>query len=158
MTTLPGTTATTAERVIYTRMVADLFHPGHVAFLQAARALGDRLHVYVLEEEFIRRIKPLPIMDQRERLAVVAACRYVDAVHATGPAQVTPAFMEENGYALYAMGYATEQEAAAKRANCRDLPAHMVEVIPYTAGISSTLLRQRILSGRPAPRGAGNTS
>jgi cytidyltransferase-like protein len=148
MTTLPGVPSRTVDRVVYTRMVADLFHPGHVAFLKAARALGDRLHVYVLEEDFISRIKPLPVMVQSERLAVVAACRYVDEVHATGPKQITRAFMHEHGFAIYAMGYANEQEAAAKRANCRDLPEPMIAVIPYTDGISSTILRNRLLSTR----------
>jgi cytidyltransferase-like protein len=146
MTTLPGTPSHTAARVVYTRMVADLFHPGHVAFLKAARALGDRLHVYVLEDDFVSRIKAPPIMVQSERLAVVAACRYVDEVHATGPLHLTREFMHEHGYAIYALGYANEREAAAKQANCRDLPEHMVAVIPYTAGISSTILRNRILA------------
>lgn len=142
----PNTPPSGTHRIVYTRMVADLFHPGHVAFLKAARALGDSLHVYVLDEEFIGRIKPLPIMVQSERLAVVAACRYVDEVHASGPQQITRDFMHAHGYAIYAMGYANEREAAAKRANCRDLPEQMVAVIPYTDGISSTMLRSRLLS------------
>ena len=144
MTTLSDTQSRTTARVIYTRMVADLFHPGHVAFLKAARALGDRLHVYVLEEDFVSRIKSPPIMAQSERLAVVGACRYVDEVHATGPLQITREFMNEHGYAIYALGYSNEREAAAKQSNCRDLPEHMIAVIPYTAGISSTILRNRI--------------
>jgi cytidyltransferase-like protein len=148
MTISPGTPSGAAPRVIYTRMVADLFHPGHVAFLKAARALGDSLHVYVLEEAFIGRIKPLPIMAQSERLAVVEACRYVDAVHATGPLHITREFMHERGYSLYAFGYANEREANAKQSNCRDLPEHMIAVIPYTAGISSTILRGRVLARR----------
>ena len=148
MTILSGTQSRTAARVIYTRMVADLFHPGHVAFLKAARALGDRLHVYVLEDDFVSRIKPPPIMTQSERLAVVGACRHVDEVHATGPLQITREFMNEYGYAIYALGYFNEREAAAKESNCRDLPEHMIAVIPYTAGISSTILRNRILSRR----------
>lgn len=143
---LPGA----APRVIYTRMVADLFHPGHVAFLKAARALGDRLHVYVLEDDFVSSIKPPPIMTQHERLDVVGACRHVDAVHASGPLQITTQFMQAQGYAVYAMGYANEREASAKQLNCRDLPAHMIAVIPYTAGISSTLLRNRLLARHKA--------
>ena len=142
----PGTPAHTAPRVIYTRMVADLLHPGHIAFLKAARALGDRLHVYVLDEDFVSRIKAPPIMTQAERLAVVGACRYVDEVHATGPVHITRGFMHDSGYAIYALGYANESEAAAKRMNCRDLPEHMVAVIPYTVGISSTILRNRLLA------------
>ncbi len=146
MTIRPGTPPGAVARVVYTRMVADLFHPGHVAFLEAARALGDSLHVYVLEDDFVSRIKQPPIMAQHERIAVVGACRHVDQVHATGPLQITPQFMHEQGYAVYALGYANEREAAAKRSNCRYLPAHMIAVIPYTDGISSTLLRNRLLA------------
>jgi len=142
----------TVHRIIYTRMVADLFHPGHVAFLRAARALGDCLVVYVLEDEFVGRIKRPPIMVQSERLVVVSACRYVDEVHASGPQQITPEFMREHNYALYALGYANEQEAAAKRLNCSQLPDHMIAVIPYTPGISSTLLRSRILAADSSGR------
>ena len=131
-------------------MTADLFHHGHVAFLKAARALGDRLVVYVLDDDFVSAIKAPPIMVQSERLAVVGACRHVDEVHATGPKQITAEFMREQGYSLYAMGYSSEREAAAKRTNCSNLPEHMIAVIPYTAGISSTLLRSRVLA-RQAP-------
>lgn len=150
MATLSGAQSRTTDRVIYTRMVADFFHPGHVEFLKAARALGNSLHVYVLDENFISKIKPLPVMTQSERLAVVAACRYVDEVHATGPEQITREFMHEHSYAMYAMGYANEQEAAAKRKNCRDLPEQMIAVIPYTDGISSTILRNRLISRHAA--------
>jgi cytidyltransferase-like protein len=136
----------TAPRIIYTRLVADLFHHGHVAFLKAARALGDRLVVYVLDDDFVSGIKRPPIMVQSERLAVVGSCRYVDEVHSTGPQHITREFMRERGYTIYALGYSDEREAAAKRSNCRDLPEHMVAVIPYTAGISSTLLRSRVLA------------
>ncbi len=131
---------------VYTRMVADLFHPGHVAFLKAARALGDRLVVYVLDDEFVSSIKRPPVMVQSERLEVVGACRYVDEVQSTGPQKITREFMYAHNYSIYAMGYANESEAAAKRLNCSDLPDHMISVIPYTEGISSTLLRSRVLS------------
>jgi cytidyltransferase-like protein len=125
-------------------MVADIFHHGHVAFLKAARAMGDRLVVYVLDDEFVTRIKRIPIMTQSERLAVVEACRYVDEVASTGPELITRKFMRKHGYSSYAIGYSNDWEAVAKRRNCRDLPEDMIEVIPYTAGISSTIIRDRI--------------
>ena len=132
-------------RVVYTRMVADLFHRGHVAYLAAARALGDRLVVYVLDDEHVRAVKRPPILPQADRIAVVAACRYVDAVVASGPRVLTPAYMREQGYDLYALGYADEREAQAKLRTCSELPPEMRVVIPYAEGISSTQIRARIL-------------
>lgn len=125
-------------------MVADIFHHGHVAFLKAARALGDRLVVHVLDDEFVSRIKRVPIMTQSERLAVVEACRHVDEVTSTGPEHITLEFMQKHGYSSYAIGFSSDREAIAKRRNCRDLPEDMIKVIPYTAGISSTIIRERI--------------
>ena len=66
---------------VYTCMVADLFHPGHVAFLRAARQLGDHLSVFILPDAMVEAHKGRrPVMTQAERAEVVAACRYVDAV------------------------------------------------------------------------------
>jgi cytidyltransferase-like protein len=132
-------------RVVYARMVADLFHRGHVAYLASARALGDRLVVYVLDDAHARAVKRAPLLDQADRIAVVAACRYVDEVVATGPRQVSPEFMRSQGYHLYVLGYADQREARAKLATCSALPPEMLAVIPYTEGISSSAIRARIL-------------
>jgi cytidyltransferase-like protein len=126
-------------------MVADLFHRGHVAYLAAARALGDRLVVYVLDDEHVRAVKREPILSQADRIAVVAACRHVDAVVDSGPRTITPAWMRDQGYDLYVLGYADEREAQAKLRTCSELPPAMRVVIPYAQGISSTGIRTRIL-------------
>jgi cytidyltransferase-like protein len=132
-------------QVVYARMVADLFHRGHVTFLAAARALGDRLVVYVLDDDHVRAVKRAPILAQADRIAVVAACRHVDAVVTSGPRVLTPAYMRGQGYDLYALGYADEREAQAKLRTCSELPPDMRVVIPYAAGISSSAIRARII-------------
>lgn len=42
---------------VYVDMVGDLFHPGHVALLRAARNFGERLIVGVLSDEVVARYK-----------------------------------------------------------------------------------------------------
>ena len=133
-----------AQRIIYARMVADLFHAGHVAFLANARALGDRLEVHIFADADVTKMKRAPIMTQAERMAVVAACRYVDHVYDAGTGPVTMDFMRRNNYSIYALGYATPEEAAYKRSRCSELPDHMIAEIPYTHGISTTEIRKRI--------------
>ena len=71
-------------------MVGDLFHPGHVALLRAARDLGDQLVVGVLLDETAAAYKRRPIMTLAERVAVIAACRYVDEVLPDAPDRLTP--------------------------------------------------------------------
>lgn len=59
--------------------VFDLLHPGHIAFLTAARALGDELVVVVTRDKRVRAEKgKQPVFNERERLQMLTALRVVD--------------------------------------------------------------------------------
>lgn len=79
------------RRVVFTNGVFDLLHPGHVRYLQAARALGDLLIVGLNADESVRRNKgpERPINTQDERAELLAALACVDAVVIFG--EETPA-------------------------------------------------------------------
>ena len=68
-------------RIVFTNGVYDLLHPGHVRYLQAARALGDALIVGVNSDRSVRANKgpSRPINPEQERAEVVAALASVDA-------------------------------------------------------------------------------
>jgi len=70
------------RRVVFTNGVFDLLHPGHVRYLQDARALGDLLIVGLNADASVRRNKGSgrPINTQHERAEVLAALACVDAV------------------------------------------------------------------------------
>ena len=65
---------------VYVDAVADLFHYGHVGFLEKASALGDYLIVGVHSDETVSSYKRKPVMRMDERIAVVQGCRFVDEV------------------------------------------------------------------------------
>lgn len=133
---------------VYAKVVVDLLHPGHVRFFAAARALGSRLTVCVVPDERVAAYKGRPpVLTLEERVEIVAACRWVDAVVTDGPRVIDRAFMRSGGYDIYAFGGAHEAELATKLADCADLPEAMRAIIPYTPGISSTLLRHRLAGG-----------
>lgn len=133
-------------KVIYTKVVADLFHHGHVSFFRSARALGDRLVVHVVNDDRVSAAKRKPVLTQKERIAIVAACRYVDAVVSDGPKIITKQFLESNGYHIYAFSYSDEKELAVKMSDCSDVPANMLGILKYTDGISTTEIIRRIVS------------
>jgi rfaE bifunctional protein nucleotidyltransferase chain/domain/rfaE bifunctional protein kinase chain/domain len=60
----------------------DLLHAGHVAMLQAARALGDRLVVLMNSDDSVRRLKgpSRPLQPADDRAAVLLALDCVDEV------------------------------------------------------------------------------
>lgn len=73
---------TAGRRIVFTNGVFDLLHPGHVRYLEEARALGDLLIVGLNADESVRRTKGSgrPITPQDERAEVLAALASVDAV------------------------------------------------------------------------------
>ena len=68
--------------VVFTNGVFDLLHPGHVRYLQAARALGDVLIVAINSDRSVRANKgpTRPIVSEAERAEVLVALACVDAV------------------------------------------------------------------------------
>src|SRR5215510_11890017 len=70
------------KRIVFTNGVFDLLHPGHVRYLQAARAHGDVLIVGLNSDASVRRNKgpERPINPEAERAEVLEALECVDAV------------------------------------------------------------------------------
>jgi rfaE bifunctional protein nucleotidyltransferase chain/domain len=68
--------------VVFTNGVFDLLHPGHVRYLQDARALGDALIVGLNSDRSVRSNKgpDRPITPESERAEVLLALACVDAV------------------------------------------------------------------------------
>jgi rfaE bifunctional protein nucleotidyltransferase chain/domain len=67
---------------VFTNGVFDLLHPGHVRYLNDARALGDALIVGVNSDRSVRANKgpARPITPGVERAELLASLRSVDAV------------------------------------------------------------------------------
>jgi rfaE bifunctional protein nucleotidyltransferase chain/domain len=68
--------------VVFTNGVFDLLHPGHVRYLQQARALGTALIVGLNSDASVQQVKgpSRPITPERERGELLLALRCVDAV------------------------------------------------------------------------------
>lgn len=71
------------KRIVFTNGCFDLLHVGHVRYLQAARALGDRLVVGVNTDRSVRSLAKgpdRPIVPEAQRAEVLAALVCVDYV------------------------------------------------------------------------------
>lgn len=68
--------------LVFTNGCFDLIHPGHVAFLQRARSLGDALLLALNSDDSVRRIKGggRPILTVEERVAVLSGLEAVDYI------------------------------------------------------------------------------
>lgn len=70
------------KKIVFTNGCFDLLHPGHTAYLEKARRLGDVLVVALNADESVRRLKgpTRPINALADRLQVIAALESVDFV------------------------------------------------------------------------------
>jgi D-beta-D-heptose 7-phosphate kinase / D-beta-D-heptose 1-phosphate adenosyltransferase len=68
-------------RIVLAHGTFDVLHRGHLAFLTAAKAYGDRLIVSVTNDYWVREQKgfPRPYFSITDRLAMLQALRIVDA-------------------------------------------------------------------------------
>jgi rfaE bifunctional protein nucleotidyltransferase chain/domain len=69
-------------KVVFSNGVFDLLHPGHVRYLQDARALGSALIVAINSDRSVKAIKgpSRPVNREDERAEVLLALACVDAV------------------------------------------------------------------------------
>jgi D-beta-D-heptose 7-phosphate kinase/D-beta-D-heptose 1-phosphate adenosyltransferase len=76
-----GSVRARGETVVFTNGVFDLLHPGHVRYLQDARALGDVLIVGINSDRSVRANKgpERPVNPEGERAELLLALACVDA-------------------------------------------------------------------------------
>lgn len=126
------------ERIVMTNGCFDLLHPGHVAYLEQARALGDRLVVAVNDDDSVRRLKGegRPVNGLAARMAVLAGLAAVDWVVPFTEdtperliCRVLPDILVKGG------DYRTEDIAGGA---CVHAAGGEVRVLPYVQGHSTT--------------------
>lgn len=70
------------EKIVMTNGCFDVLHAGHVAYLEEAKSLGDRLVVAINDDDSVRRLKgeSRPVNELQDRMAVLAGLASVDWV------------------------------------------------------------------------------
>ena len=131
--------------LVFTNGCFDILHRGHVAYLNAARALGGALVVGVNTDGSVRRLdkdSTRPLVGEADRAYLVAALECVDAVclfDEETPRELIKELLPDvlvkgADYALHEVVGRDEVEAAGGR----------VELIPLVAGYSTSALLRRI--------------
>ncbi|MDM7859616.1 bifunctional D-glycero-beta-D-manno-heptose-7-phosphate kinase/D-glycero-beta-D-manno-heptose 1-phosphate adenylyltransferase HldE [Alteromonas sp. ASW11-36] len=133
------------ERVVMTNGCFDILHAGHVAYLEQAAQLGDRLVVAVNTDASVRKLKGKgrPINSVERRMAVLAGLASVDWVVPFSEdtpqrliSEVLPNTLVKGG------DYSIEQIAGGKEviANGGD-----VQVLVFKDGVSTTAIIKQIV-------------
>lgn len=138
---------------IYTGGTFDLFHAGHVEFLRRCAELGS-VTVSLNEDEFIEKYKAKrPIISYREREAVLLGCRWVDNVvpNVGGSDSRLSISLVNPDLVIIGSDWARRDYYSQMGFDQDWLDERGIGLcyIPYTQGISSTAIKERLrFSGR----------
>ena len=138
--------------VVYTGGTFDLFHSGHARFLQRCAELGPVV-VSLNTDEFIEEYKGKPpVISYADREAVLLSCRYVDRVVPNSAGTDSKPAIEEVWPEIIAIGtdWARRDYYAQMKFDQDWLDERGIALIyiPYTQGISSTAIKERMMFRR----------
>lgn len=137
---------------VFTGGTFDLFHAGHVKFLkrcQEVAGIAGVVTVSLNTDEFIYEYKKVkPILSYEERFEVLSACKFVNFVIPNiGGADSKPT-IEECKPDVIAIGSDWARKDYYKQMQFDQdwLDERQISLIyvPYTKGISSTLIKQKL--------------
>lgn len=132
---------------MYVGMSADLIHPGHLNVVRAARELGDVI-IGLLTDQAIASYKRVPLLTYEQRFEVVSNLVGVTHVVPQESLDYAPNLLRfRPDYVVHGDDWQTGVQAATRNKVIETLGywgGELVEV-PYTEGISSTVLQENLL-------------
>lgn len=136
--------------IVYTSGNWDLFHYGHLKFLEAASKVGDKLIVGVDTDESYREFKEQdPVIPYEQRRAIVESLRFVDEAVPFESYEQSIELMKVKGVTIRAINEPSSRlGGSSSRGNYAEHPEWKGDleyaVIPRTPNISTTIIRERI--------------
>lgn len=132
-------------KVGYTQGTFDLFHVGHLNLINNIRNMCDYLIIGVNSDRLVMEYKnKTPIINENDRATIVGSIKGVDEVLITDTLDKEK-ILEKVKYDAIFIG---DDWKGNDRWNktCEDLKKHNIDVVflPYTDGISSTLIAKKI--------------
>ncbi len=135
--------------VAFTNGCFDLLHPGHVAYLEQARSLGDALVVGVNTDDSVRRLfkgPGRPVTPEADRARVLAALACVDRVvlfPEDTPLELLTALQPD--VLVKGGDYQVSEIVGREVVEAR---GGRVLALPFVPGYSTTELLERIRAGK----------
>ena len=133
------------KKLVFTNGCFDLLHPGHVRYLQQARALGDALLVALNGDVSVRALKgpTRPINSEHDRAEVIAALACVDYVTIFHTERITELARSIRPQ-VYAKGgdYTVESLDPGERGALDEVGSE-IRILPLVPGKSTTSILEK---------------
>lgn len=122
------------SKIVYVDGVFDMFHYGHISFLNKVKLLGNFLIVGVISDEDTISYKRQPVIPYEYRVKMLENCKLVDKVVPSSPLIITNDFIKKHSIDIVAHGDDSTQSDFFKV----PIELGIMKYVPYTSGISTT--------------------
>jgi|TARA_B100001057_G_scaffold408883_1_gene423299 cytidyltransferase-like protein len=135
-------------KIVYTDMVADLFHYGHVNYLKQIhdkyiKNTDNKLYVGIHHNDDVKIYKRIPILNMQERIKVISCCKYIDCIIPYAPLVVDKDYIKKHKLDIICIpNNRTEQEINSWYKYPKD--NNMIQTFNYTSEISTSDIIKKI--------------
>ena len=123
------------ENIILVDMSLTLIHHGHIRLLKKASNLGKVVVALTTDEEILKYKGYIPELNYKQRKEILLAIKFVDSV-IPSPWHIDFEFFKKTKATFLVHG----------EDNSNDIPKKYLKLFPRTKNISSSILRERVLS------------
>jgi cytidyltransferase-like protein len=131
------------KKIVYTDIVGDMLHFGHVNLFKNCKKLGDYLIIGVCSDELVATYKRKPILNLEERSKMIESIKCVDQIIKAPPCPITKQFILEHNIDIVVHANDMSQETLN---NWYKAPIEMgrFQTVDYTKEISTSEIINRI--------------
>jgi len=129
---------------VYASGTWDMFHIGHLNFIKKSNKLGDNLIIGVSTDELVKSYKYKdPIIQYKDRYEIIKSCKYVDMVIKQNKLMDID-ILKKYKIDIVTIGSDWKNKYIEGLQWAKD--NLKVVFIPYTEGISSSIIRDRLIN------------
>ena len=135
------------SQIIYTDGIFDLFHRGHIEYLNLIKKTypNFKLYVGIINDQDATKYKRKPIYNHEDRVTIISNIKCVDNVIENAPLIVNEEFLNKYNIDLVVHGFSNEKDIE-KQKEFFEIPIKLNKFasIPYYNKISSTEIIEKI--------------
>ena len=133
--------------IIYTDGIFDLFHRGHIEFLNNIKKeyINSTLIVGIINDNDSENYKRRPIYNEEDRYMIIENLKCVDKIIKNAPLIINEEFIKKNKIDLIVHGFSNKNDIN-KQSEFFEIPIKMnkFKVMPYYELISTTQILDNI--------------
>lgn len=136
-------------KIGFTTGVFDIFHVGHLNLLECCKAMCDYLIVGVCGDDYVTQIKhKTPIYNKEDRMRIIGALKCVDEVSDITIEEVDNKMLALKRFKFDVLFSGDDWKGTERYMRTEAQFAELgvsIEYLPYTKGISTTQIKEKII-------------